>query len=136
MRVPALCSAVILCVACGSTGTPDLPAATQATPAHAAAADPSNIGRARSDLPPGYEVGDLAGRTAPVALWGLHMGLLLFFLSTATGAINRGQVCCRTAEVAGSVESLLIMRGSEIIEFRNGTRAKRHGCNALSPECL
>jgi hypothetical protein len=58
-------------VACGSTVTPEPPAATPAPPAHAAPADPANIGRARSDLPPGYEVGDLAGRTAPVALWGL-----------------------------------------------------------------
>lgn len=34
-------------------------------------ADPGKIGRARGDLPPGYEIGELTGRTAAVALWGL-----------------------------------------------------------------
>lgn len=42
-----------------------------AQPTQTVAADPARIAGARSDLPPNYEVGDLTGRTAAVALWGL-----------------------------------------------------------------
>lgn len=58
-------------MACGSSVAPEPSSATTGLPAHAAVAEPARIGAARSDLPPGYEVGALAGRTAPVALWGL-----------------------------------------------------------------
>lgn len=36
--------------------------------------EPANVMRVRSDLPPGYEVAELSGRTSPVALWGFGAG--------------------------------------------------------------
>lgn len=73
MRVVASCLVVAVCAACGQTGPVQRTGAssdssaqrTQPTQVH-----PANIDRAQVDLPEGYEIADLTGRTAPLALWG------------------------------------------------------------------
>lgn len=65
----ASCLALTLCAACGQSPSPPAP-----PPAESAAPRtvyPANISRARTELPAGYEVGDLAGRSSPAAFWGL-----------------------------------------------------------------
>jgi hypothetical protein len=73
VRVFASCLALTLCAACGpSTAGRTPPAAGEEVAGGVASVvDPANISRVRTDLPPGYEPGDLAGRSAPVAFWGL-----------------------------------------------------------------
>lgn len=68
MRVFASCLALTLCAACGQS-TPPPSEATPTGMSHTV--DPAHISRVRTELPPGYEVGDLAGRSSPVAFWGL-----------------------------------------------------------------
>src|SRR5689334_12819438 len=73
VRVIAAATAVTLCVAaCGSPPEPEpAPPSTSAAPSNdGAPIDPARIDRARVEVPPGYEVADIVGRTAPLALWG------------------------------------------------------------------
>jgi membrane-associated protease RseP (regulator of RpoE activity) len=65
---------VVLCVvtACGQPGTS--PATSTPEPSGAESVNPANIGRARGDLPAGYEVADVAGPASPVAFWGFGPG--------------------------------------------------------------
>ena len=58
-------------MACGPAATPEPSSATSPPPSAVSIADLAKIGRARGDLPPDYEIGDLTGRAAAVALWGL-----------------------------------------------------------------
>jgi hypothetical protein len=68
VRVFASCVALALCAACGSS-TPPPPAET--TSAASRAVNPAAIARVRTELPAGYELGDLANRSSPIAFWGL-----------------------------------------------------------------
>src|ERR1700760_4107589 len=65
----------MLCVlpACGHSGTIPAPPSTKTSRAETHV-NPANITRARSGLPSGYEVADLAGPASPVAFWGLGPG--------------------------------------------------------------
>jgi hypothetical protein len=45
-------------------------AASSGSSAQSTEVHPANIARVRGDLPEGYEIADLTGRTAPLALWG------------------------------------------------------------------
>ena len=67
----ASCLVVALSTACGQSTTP---VAESAAGAASRAVNPASISRARTELPTGYEVGDLAGRSAPIAFWGLGPG--------------------------------------------------------------
>jgi hypothetical protein len=68
VRLFALLAVLPVCVAaCG--GPARVPSAS--TTAAATSVQPARIERVRTDLPSGYEVTALAGRTAPVAFWGL-----------------------------------------------------------------
>jgi Domain of unknown function (DUF5642) len=69
VRVFAASAAVALCAACGTPETP-LPAGSSTPPSHAVGIDLGGVARVRGDLPAGYEVGELVGRVAPLALWG------------------------------------------------------------------
>lgn len=65
------CLVVLLCVACGRSddaGTPPGPTSGSASPA---VVDVARVGQSRTDVPPGFEFADVAGRVAPVAQWGL-----------------------------------------------------------------
>jgi hypothetical protein len=68
VRVFASCLVLTLCAACGQSATPT-PESADSTAARAI--NPAHISRARTELPAGYEVGDLAGRSSPIAFWGL-----------------------------------------------------------------
>lgn len=70
MRRFASCLVLTLCAACGQASPPPVDEADGAAGA-SAAVTPAGISRARTELPAGYEVGDLAGRSSPVAFWGL-----------------------------------------------------------------
>ena len=74
MRVFAFCVAVALCAACGQSAPPGPPASGEAAepsrPARTAEVKPADVIRVRSELPPGFEVADLSGGVAPLALWG------------------------------------------------------------------
>lgn len=63
----------LLAIACGGASRPSS-SVTPAPSATAAALNPVRIDRARDGLPDGYEVTDVAGRTAPYAQWGLAAG--------------------------------------------------------------
>lgn len=71
MRVFASLVVTVSCAACGQSGTPAPPRASDApssvTPPEV---KPVRVERVRSDLPAGYEVTDLPGRAAPLELWG------------------------------------------------------------------
>jgi hypothetical protein len=67
MRVFASCVAIALCAACGQPAAP-VPSSTPSV--SQTEVDPARVQRVRADLPEGYEVADLTGRAAPVALWG------------------------------------------------------------------
>lgn len=63
----ASCFAVALCAACGQAAPP----VVDESPGASGTVTPAQISRARTELPAGYEVGALAGRSSPVAFWGL-----------------------------------------------------------------
>ena len=64
----ASCLVLALCAACGHPP----PAAPQSADSAAApTVNADHISRARTELPAGYEVGDLADRSSPAAFWGL-----------------------------------------------------------------
>lgn len=65
--VPVLIAVPVLVASCGRPTAP-----TESTVAAAATSvNTAYISRARAGLPADYEVGDLAGRSSPVAFWGL-----------------------------------------------------------------
>lgn len=72
MRVFACGVAIVVCAACGRAPAPQPvappPSAAQVT------VNPARVDRVRSDLPAGYEFAALAGRSAPVTLWGFGAG--------------------------------------------------------------
>lgn len=68
MRLFALLAALSLCVAaCGQSPSS---APSTATSRPSTQVNPARIERVRSELPSGYEVAALSGRTVPVAFWG------------------------------------------------------------------
>lgn len=64
--------AVLTVVGCAGT-EPDAPPVTSGSSVAAGSAviDPAAVARVRSELPPGYEVGDLADHAAPASFWGM-----------------------------------------------------------------
>ena len=69
MRLFALLAALSLCVAaCGQSPSSAPPTATSGS---STSLNPARIERVRTELPTGYEVAALPGRTVPVAFWGL-----------------------------------------------------------------
>jgi Domain of unknown function (DUF5642) len=74
VRIFAVALVLTLCAACGESEPPTLPStpgAAAAPSAVNAVIDPAKVGRTRTALPPGFEVADVTGRVAPVAMWGL-----------------------------------------------------------------
>ncbi|MET0457560.1 MAG: DUF5642 family protein [Mycobacterium sp.] len=74
MRVFALCAVMTLCAACGGAKTAQAPSSTSVPTTASAAEDTfsiANVARARTSLPPGYEVSSLPADATPIALWGL-----------------------------------------------------------------
>jgi hypothetical protein len=74
MRLLASIAMVALCAAaCGQSPAPTATrsAAPSSSPVHVR---PANIAKVRGDLPAGYEVADIAGRTAPASGWGFGPG--------------------------------------------------------------
>lgn len=73
MRVIASCVASVAAVALGAAcgHAPQPPSDGQREGAVSDVVHPAHISRARTALPEGYEVGDLAGRSSPLAFWGL-----------------------------------------------------------------
>lgn len=72
MRGYAFYLGVVLGLAgCGGTG--QAPPATP-PPSTSAVVNPAAVTRVRGDLPPGYEVADMADHAAPVAFWGFKPG--------------------------------------------------------------
>jgi hypothetical protein len=70
MRGHAIClGAVLVLTGCG-TSQPGAPAPSPLTQG-SGAVNPAAVARVRSDLPPGYEVGNLADHAAPASFWGL-----------------------------------------------------------------
>ena len=70
MRGYAIClGAVLVVTGCGPSppATPTSSSATQSS----GAVNPAAVARVRSELPPGYEVGNLADHAAPASFWGL-----------------------------------------------------------------
>lgn len=64
--------AVLAVTACGGqqpAGTPT--SSTTSASAGSGAVNPAAVARVRTELPPGYEVGDLAEHAAPASFWGL-----------------------------------------------------------------
>jgi hypothetical protein len=58
-------------VACSTTpGAAPTPSTTAPSVSRGGEVDPANINRVRGDLPPGYEIADVAGVGSPVRLWG------------------------------------------------------------------
>jgi Domain of unknown function (DUF5642) len=71
MRVFASCVAIVLCTACAQPAPPPSALTSDAAPSSSPARlRPARVERVRSDLPDDYEVSDLTGRAAPLALWG------------------------------------------------------------------
>jgi hypothetical protein len=75
MRVFASCIAVALCAGCGHATAPEMPSSVSSsgssTSVAATTVIPSNVMRARTKLPPDYELSALPADATPVALWGL-----------------------------------------------------------------
>lgn len=72
-----LFASIVLAVCVAGCGQPSGPSssATSTVPSSASVeVKPANIGRVRSDLPAGYELADIADRTAPAAMWGFGPG--------------------------------------------------------------
>jgi Domain of unknown function (DUF5642) len=73
IAVMAVC--VAGCVAgCGQPSGPSSSSISSAPSSQSVEVKPANIARVRSDLPAGYELADIADRTAPVAMWGFGPG--------------------------------------------------------------
>ncbi|WP_395310160.1 DUF5642 family protein [Mycobacterium sp. AMU20-3851] len=72
MRGYVIVLGAVLTVA-GCAGEPDAPPVTSGTAVATGSAvvDPAAVARVRSELPPGYEVGDLADHAAPASFWGM-----------------------------------------------------------------
>lgn len=70
MRGYAICLGAVLVVTGCDTPQPAPPTPSSVTQS-SAAVNPAAVARVRSELPPGYEVGDLADHAAPVSFWGL-----------------------------------------------------------------
>ena len=72
MRGYVIVLGAVLTVA-GCAGEPDVPPVTSGTSVSAGSAvvDPAAVARVRSELPPGYEVGDLTDHAAPASFWGM-----------------------------------------------------------------
>jgi hypothetical protein len=75
MRVFASCLAVTLCVGCGPVTVPKAsspdPPSVPMTSVAATTVIPSNVMRARTRLPAGYELSALPADPTPAALWGM-----------------------------------------------------------------
>jgi hypothetical protein len=74
VRIIAVGLMLTLCAACGHPDQPAPPStsgAAASSPAVNSVIDPAKVGRTRTGLPPGFEVADVTGRVAPVAMWGL-----------------------------------------------------------------
>ena len=69
----ALAAAALGVAACATPADPT-PTVTSPPAATATTINPARIDRARTELPPGYEVTDLADRPTPVRLWGFSPG--------------------------------------------------------------
>ena len=67
MRALATCIAIVSCAACSQPVAPDSPSPPSHSTQHV---NPARVDRVRAELPPGYEVTGLAGRSTPVASWG------------------------------------------------------------------
>jgi hypothetical protein len=70
VRVFASCLVLALCAACGQTDQAHRAGAPSESSVQSTHVNPANIDRVQVDLPEGYEVAGLTGRTAPLALWG------------------------------------------------------------------
>lgn len=72
MRVFAFCVVLALCAACGQAAAPQ---PSSSAPASSSAVvftvTPSNVVRARTKLPPDYEISALPADATPTALWGI-----------------------------------------------------------------
>lgn len=66
-RIAVLVAVTLSVAACAQ---PTAPAPAPSTTSAAGPIDPSRMNRARYEMPPGYEVADIAGRIAPLAQWG------------------------------------------------------------------
>ena len=72
MRIFAVAVVLTLCAACGQPEPPAPSSSYSSGDATSSATiDPAKVGRTRTALPPGFEVADVTGRVAPVAMWGL-----------------------------------------------------------------
>jgi Domain of unknown function (DUF5642) len=69
-RVRVRAMFAVVAVGAAACGAPPGPSPSTPPPSSSAQVNPARIDRARDDLPDGYEVADVAGRIAPVALWG------------------------------------------------------------------
>ena len=75
MRPLATCMAMVLCAACGQPTAPEsAPGSVSQSSSTTQQVNPARVDRVRSQLPDGYEVTDLAGRSTPVASWGFGPG--------------------------------------------------------------
>lgn len=70
MRGYAICLGAVLVVTGCAAPEPAAPAPPSVTQS-AGAVNPAAVARVRTELPPGYEVGDLADHAAPASFWGL-----------------------------------------------------------------
>lgn len=70
MRGYAICLGAVLVVAGCATPQPATPTSSSAIES-SAVVNPAAVARVRSELPTGYEVGDLAEHAAPASFWGL-----------------------------------------------------------------
>lgn len=74
VRLFASIAVVALCAAgCGQPADPSS-AGSSAPSSTSVQVNPANIARVRTELPAGYEVGDIAGRASPAAMWGFGPG--------------------------------------------------------------
>ncbi|MGW0159344.1 DUF5642 family protein [Mycobacterium sp. NPDC003323] len=74
MRRYAICLGAVLAVTgCGGPEATSPPTATSSA-ARSGVVNPAAIARVRADLPPGYEVAELADRAEPAAFWGVKPG--------------------------------------------------------------
>ncbi|WP_235887306.1 DUF5642 family protein [Mycolicibacterium arabiense] len=74
VRIFAVALVLALCAACGESEPAPPPSSSgpsAAPPAVNTVIDPAKVGRTRTALPAGFEVADVTGRVAPVAMWGL-----------------------------------------------------------------
>jgi hypothetical protein len=71
MRVFASCIAVALCAACGQATAPESAPAPAPSTSVVFTVTPSNVLRARTTLPPDYELSALPADATPTALWGI-----------------------------------------------------------------